>query len=1607
MTPPLPPAGGAPQGASSAKGATAAQDPLHNSIATLQTYSRKLNAIVPAYEVKRIGGMDHDPIFRATLKWNGGTLSTVATGSSKNNSRRNAACAMIKMLNERGIFVNGIPPKGGKPTKKSNAARHPPPQPQMLPTPHGAPFPPTADAAPPAAVHFSVRDQHAGGSRVNPMSDPKMRHQPLNGPHQPFLEHPPFMGERDPVAQRPPLNAGPGNLGHPGRIGRPGSHGPTGSHGLTGSIGPPGSRGLPGSLGPPGSRAPPGDLGAPGILGPPTMLRAPAHHGPLRGRGLSRNIGHESLALSTTPGFSQALNQNLGLYHGGGPQSNLTTGPYPHDVRGTVRNVGSLSGGGGPPIVNGMLPNQNSTFYNGDFPHSQQRPLYPDNPDSRCQDGNPMMGNLMPPDPYIRASPYQNSGARNNMRGGHEGPGPAFSNRNMPPKYAMENDSYRPVDPHNSGSVVHGDPGFRNNFPMLKKGFGNPYPQPDTYPNRKPRNDGAILRTEQGPRVHGDVGVRFSSVRYDNHTNRGDRHEHDDYRNQNKFGGRPIPKEHDHTERRDNSRLQHRPEQQLPRGLPPPPGPARPLLIHKKPNVVPAQKSTRELAPLVKPEVPFFIDKTPVAVPGITTTEANDAPKHSSAASSSAAVGKLPVAPKKLGDTRAVHRHIKPDKSDYYKGDSDRHPVESDFSLKKATSLSLQDVPIPRRAGVSQTHGGRTPNKSDSHPQDAPVSAKRPASTQTTARPPAVRQRIEHIEASGGPVRRQVDPRLALRRRAKPILANKAPPIKSILATRGRPAIEETDLSSGDGNAVVKKDNADKNVVMNKTRLAEDSSRPGDVPKTAEPVKSIVKSQPQNPAPMEFVVKPVAPTLVRKHASDKTTGQPESAQKSKKDLVILEEGEIAPQKPRPSKSSVMTEADEVMDTQPSGEKKLPPLTMDKEKNKTLPLKTFPVENKSKTKKRKLQSKENVPGEAKRVTRSQSAHAKGTMKAKEIGVAKESEKVTIATEEIEQSKKAVSSLVMAKSKNSALAEENPVGNEIVQRQENLLVNKKDHEKTANASLDALTKEIATSKQVVQVKKNIEVGDNIHKKAIETAKVKTTPSPIEPTADKGIAQLQEKPQTKQIAQRMIRCTDNADTATAAVAKEISVSKDTMPVKSSVQMKLKVHEAAGTALDTIMVNGQSAKEIDGTKTNSLPEQSKSNAQESTQDDGRKDIGSQAMEITSTKNDMKTEQDTGSIESTQTERSVQTNASAPANVVAHSLQKSSRMEGCAHAQKDMSTSMIELAQAEHSLATKNATVPKESTDNMNGRDNPKDNGSMIPAGMSAKEKTTIVENKQAKGYHINEMALHSVRDRDQTLQATEASSEANGEMKTKVVADNVRLAKRPLSVTIGVSADLSKPTMTFSSLSGINVRGTRDMAATNAMAVGLNLRKASAGDARLIVPAKKRPRMDVSPLRQVMPSVPLTLFAVWVFCDSCEEGVAELVQAATFGLPVDVKLSVYALGGNSRAAVRFRGSERVTTFVDQRAASAVGAARLIIIALEAGRQMEALRNRQCIGSGENGVDLDASRVVIISAQNAFSDPTIVANARGVAIVRPNVLREYLLGLHKQFSGSIAGLKS
>lgn len=216
--------------------------------------------------------------------------------------------------------------------------------------------------------------------------------------------------------------------------------------------------------------------------------------------------------------------------------------------------------------------------------------------------------------------------------------------------------------------------------------------------------------------------------------------------------------------------------------------------------------------------------------------------------------------------------------------------------------------------------------------------------------------------------------------------------------------------------------------------------------------------------------------------------------------------------------------------------------------------------------------------------------------------------------------------------------------------------------------------------------------------------------------------------------------------------------------------------------------------------------------------------------------------------------------------------------------------------------------------------------------------------------------------------------------------------------SEESSKPILRVFSMEGIDLCSTRKLRMGKSTPWMLSFAKESTDDRKLVVPAKKRPRLTVPSMRQA-PALPLERwFTIWIFCDAREESVVELVQAATFGLPKELRLCVYALAGDPGVVLRFRGSDQVRIFVDPCTADSQGAVGHIALALEAGRQTEALRTMHLRGADDPCVDLAASRVIIVSAQRVFASAASLAEVRGVDVIKPNVLRDFLLDCHTKF---------
>lgn len=68
----------------------------------LQEQSHKLYGCAPSYKVRKISGQDHNPLFEASVTVGGGAdgkpCAATATGSSKKEAEKNAACVLLGLL---------------------------------------------------------------------------------------------------------------------------------------------------------------------------------------------------------------------------------------------------------------------------------------------------------------------------------------------------------------------------------------------------------------------------------------------------------------------------------------------------------------------------------------------------------------------------------------------------------------------------------------------------------------------------------------------------------------------------------------------------------------------------------------------------------------------------------------------------------------------------------------------------------------------------------------------------------------------------------------------------------------------------------------------------------------------------------------------------------------------------------------------------------------------------------------------------------------------------------------------------------------------------------------------------------------------------------------------------------------------------------------------------------------------------------------------------------------------------------------------------------------------------------------------------------------------
>lgn len=162
--------------------------------------------------------------------------------------------------------------------------------------------------------------------------------------------------------------------------------------------------------------------------------------------------------------------------------------------------------------------------------------------------------------------------------------------------------------------------------------------------------------------------------------------------------------------------------------------------------------------------------------------------------------------------------------------------------------------------------------------------------------------------------------------------------------------------------------------------------------------------------------------------------------------------------------------------------------------------------------------------------------------------------------------------------------------------------------------------------------------------------------------------------------------------------------------------------------------------------------------------------------------------------------------------------------------------------------------------------------------------------------------------------------------------------------------------------------------------------GDSRLLMPAKKRPRTQLTPTRVML----------WIFCDAGEEQVPGLVQRATFAMPPELEMEVYVFG---MAPINLMSSEKVTVFEIAPSTSEAGRSpqgTQVAMAHEAGRHVEKLEQfrRDSVAKGGSSVDLRLSRVVLLSSEPHFQ----ALAGDDLDVVKVADLRTYMQKVHEQF---------
>eukprot|EP00171_Calliarthron_tuberculosum_P014321 IDg14321t1 len=152
-------------------------------------------------------------------------------------------------------------------------------------------------------------------------------------------------------------------------------------------------------------------------------------------------------------------------------------------------------------------------------------------------------------------------------------------------------------------------------------------------------------------------------------------------------------------------------------------------------------------------------------------------------------------------------------------------------------------------------------------------------------------------------------------------------------------------------------------------------------------------------------------------------------------------------------------------------------------------------------------------------------------------------------------------------------------------------------------------------------------------------------------------------------------------------------------------------------------------------------------------------------------------------------------------------------------------------------------------GEANPrKEKESQKSSTMSAKEKSVAMEKKQAEAEKIQVMHLvGDVITPATSLHAIEASSEEKRDVDALIDSLIANASSRSLPEAPYVPAQSTKPSHEFITVAGIDVRSKSKTTMINAMSMGPNIRLSRTQDARLIGPAKKRPRLGMSLVQQV----------------------------------------------------------------------------------------------------------------------------------------------------------------